>query len=109
MYRYTVSIISPGFSASLREFDQTGSTTKAEAPLCVYRDGESRIVEGIDQVDPFVNQWRYFVDCLERGRAIETATLEQGRTALKLALGSIESARGDMSVSLNECNARPLP
>jgi predicted dehydrogenase len=75
-------------------------TRDRAAPLCVYRDGESRVVDGIDQSDPFLLQWRYFVDRLERGAAIDMATLEHGRVALELALGSIESARRNVSVKL---------
>ena len=75
-------------------------TREVEAPLMVYRDRDSYRVEGIDQSDPFLLQWRYFLDCIEGGREIGRATLEEGRTALSLALASIESAREGREIVL---------
>jgi predicted dehydrogenase len=77
-------------------------TRDREAPLMVYKDNGSYAVEGIAQSDPFLLQWRYFIDCLERGEYIERATFEEGRTALKLVLASIESAKEGSEVSLTD-------
>jgi predicted dehydrogenase len=75
-------------------------TRDCEAPLMVYKDGGSCAVEEIDQSDPFLLQWRYFIDCIDRSGNIERATLEEGRTALKLVLASIESAKEGGEVDL---------
>jgi UDP-N-acetylglucosamine 3-dehydrogenase len=63
------------------------------APLVVYRSDGSFSEERVDQEDPFLLQWRYFLNCIAEGRQIERATFDEGRTALKLALASIESAK----------------
>lgn len=68
-------------------------TRDREAPLMVYKDDSSYAVGKIDQSDPFLLEWRYFIDCIERGEDIERATFEEGRTALKLVLASIESVK----------------
>lgn len=75
-------------------------TRDVEAPLMVYSNRSSYRVEGIDQTDPFVLQWRYFLECIEKDRQIGRATLDDGRTALSLALASIESAREGIDVTL---------
>lgn len=67
-------------------------TRDKEAPLMVYNNRTSYRVDDIDQSDPFVLQWRYFLDCIEKDKPIERATLDEGRTALSLAIASIESA-----------------
>ena len=77
-------------------------TRDREAPLVVYKNGDAYIIDDIDQSDPFLLQWRYFIDCLDQNKDIERATLKEGRTALKLALGSIHSAMEGKEVSLTE-------
>jgi UDP-N-acetylglucosamine 3-dehydrogenase len=67
-------------------------TRDREAPLVVYKNDGSFSEERVDRGDPFLLEWRYFFDCISEGRKIERATFEEGRTALKLALASIESA-----------------
>jgi predicted dehydrogenase len=68
-------------------------TRDVAPPLMVYSKPTSYAVKGIDTTDPFVLQWRYFVDCIEQNRQIERATLDEGRMALNLAISSIESAK----------------
>jgi predicted dehydrogenase len=75
-------------------------TRDREAPLMVYRDDGSSAVKEVDQNDPFLLQWRYFIDCIEQGEKVERATFEQGRTALKLVLASIESAKEGSEVNV---------
>jgi predicted dehydrogenase len=64
----------------------------SEAPLMVYRDSGSYEVEDVDRRDPFLLEWLYFIECIDRDRPVENATLEQGRAALELARASIKSA-----------------
>jgi UDP-N-acetylglucosamine 3-dehydrogenase len=72
-----------------------------EAPLVVYKNDSAHIVEEIDRRDPYFLQWRYFIDCIEHSQDIKRATLEDGRTALQLALASIESAKEKKEVALD--------
>ena len=68
----------------------------------VHRKDGSFGEEEIDRGDLFTRQWEYFLDCIEEGRDIARATFEEGKTALKLALASIESAKtGGNPVNLN--------
>jgi len=43
-------------------------TRDSEAPLVVYRDDSSAEKVQVDQSDPFLLQWRYFIDCIETGQ-----------------------------------------
>jgi predicted dehydrogenase len=72
-----------------------------QALLRVYaRDGSVRD-EQTDSTDPFELQWRYFLDCLEKGRKISNASFEDGRNALALALATIDSANRNRPVKLD--------
>jgi predicted dehydrogenase len=73
-----------------------------DVPLMVYRKDGSCGEEEIDPGDPFTHQWEYFLDCIEERRDIERATFQEGKTALELALASIESAKEGKAVSFNE-------
>jgi len=77
-------------------------TRDRDVPLMVYRKDGSCGEEEIDPGDPFTHQWEYFLDCIEERRDIERATFQEGKTALKLALASIESAKEGKAVSFNE-------
>jgi len=77
-------------------------TRDVEAPLMVYRNSDSFRVDDVDQTDPFVLQWRYFFDCIEKDEEIGRATLDEGRTALSLAIASIESAKEGRDIILRD-------
>jgi predicted dehydrogenase len=59
---------------------------------------------GGDYVNSYVEEWRHFADAV-RGRAQVTATLEDGRRALEIALAATESTRTGRAVKLDESEA----
>jgi predicted dehydrogenase len=71
------------------------------APLSVYKKDGQCTIEKVDQTDPFLLQWNYFIDCIEKKGEILRATFEEGRRALKLAFATIESARTKKEVRIN--------
>lgn len=59
---------------------------------------------GGDYVNTYAEEWRHFADAL-RGRAKVSATLEDGRCALEIALAAAESTRTGRAVKLDESEA----
>ncbi len=72
------------------------------APLLIYKKDGSYIIEKVDQTDPFLLQWNYFIDCIEQNNEIQRATFDGGKKALKLAFATIESARTGKEVRIDE-------
>jgi predicted dehydrogenase len=59
---------------------------------------------GGDYVNSYAEEWRHFADAV-RGHAEVTATLEDGRRALEIALAATESTRTGRAVRLDESEA----
>jgi predicted dehydrogenase len=59
---------------------------------------------GGDYVNSYAEEWRHFADAL-RGRAEVSATLEDGRRALEIALAAIESSRTGRALKIDESRA----
>jgi predicted dehydrogenase len=72
-----------------------------QARLRVYERNGSIRDEQTDATDPFVLQWRYFLDCLDKGKKVANASFEDGRYALALALATVDSASRNRQVKLN--------
>lgn len=72
-----------------------------QAGLIVYDTSGSTHTIDVDQTDPFILQWKYFLDCLENNKKIDNATFEDGKEALSLALATIKSSSEGIAVSLS--------
>jgi predicted dehydrogenase len=59
---------------------------------------------GGDYVNSYAEEWRHFADAV-RGRAEVSATLEDGRRALEIALAAVEATRTGRAVKINESKA----
>jgi UDP-N-acetylglucosamine 3-dehydrogenase len=71
-----------------------------QSPITLYKsDGSAEVLE-VSKEDPYFLEAKYFIDCLEEGRDINNATLEDGKKSLELALASIESAKTNRVVQL---------
>lgn len=62
------------------------------APIIVYLPNGQTREERVEPIDPYLVQWRYFVDCVDSGLPIRKATFEDARVSLALALASQASA-----------------
>jgi predicted dehydrogenase len=71
------------------------------APLVIYKNDGSYIIEKVDQTDPFLLQWNYFIHCIAQNSEIQRATFGSGKKALKLAFATIESARTGNEIQIN--------
>lgn len=70
------------------------------SPILIYwKDGKIDEVY-VDQIDPFISEWVYFIDCIEKNKEAEIATLKDGRDALQLVMASIQSAKYGKEVRL---------
>jgi predicted dehydrogenase len=68
--------------------------------LSIYREGGSVQNEPIDKTDAFLLEWKYFLNCVQKGTPIQKGSFEDGREALRLALATAESARSGRPVRL---------
>jgi len=69
-----------------------------KSDLIVYEaDGTSYKPE-IEQIDPYLAELKYFIDCLDNKKPIERSTLENGRAALELSLAARKSAKEKITV-----------
>lgn len=64
----------------------------------------SQARRGGDYVDSYAEEWRHFAEAV-RGRARVSATLEDGRRALEIALAAAESSRTGRAVKIDESAA----
>lgn len=70
------------------------------SPIRIYwKDGKIDEIFA-DQIDPFISEWDYFIDCLEKNKEVDIATMEDGRNALQLVIASIQSAKQGKEVRL---------
>jgi myo-inositol 2-dehydrogenase/D-chiro-inositol 1-dehydrogenase len=60
-----------------------------------------RLLDGGDIIDSYRRQWQSFVDAIRNNTPIEPA-LEDGRSALRIALAAAQSARTGRAVRVNE-------
>jgi predicted dehydrogenase len=68
--------------------------------VAVYRQDGTTEELTVSGDDAYALECRYFVDCLEKGREIESATLKDARKALALALAATESAAKRKTVAI---------
>jgi predicted dehydrogenase len=59
--------------------------------LVLYRNGEQPRIPPCDEIDPYLAEIRYFVDCLDKGQTPAIATLAEARTVLGIALAARQS------------------
>jgi len=71
---------------------------RSQKPVTVYRQDGTTGELKVSGEDAYALECKYFVDCLEKGRSIESATLKDARKALVLALAATESARKKKTV-----------
>jgi predicted dehydrogenase len=60
---------------------------------------------GGDYVNSYAEEWRHFADAL-RARAELSATLEDGRRALEIALAAVESSRTGRAVKIDDLSSK---
>ena len=70
----------------------------SESDLIVYKADGSSYKPEIEQIDPYLAECKYFIDCLDNKREIERSTLENGRAALELSLAARKSAKEKITV-----------
>lgn len=71
-----------------------------KAKVLVYKtDGSTEPLE-VEDADAYTVQCKYFVDCIDADKDIETATLQDGRNALELALAATRSAKEQRTVEI---------
>ena len=70
-----------------------------QVPIFIYKQDAIEQVE-VEQVDPYIQEWSYFIKCIEKDIPPENATVEDGRHALEVALASIRSAKKGTAVKL---------
>lgn len=71
-----------------------------KAGLLVYRDDGSVEEPDVPEADGYYLECKYFIDCIDNGREITNATLQDGRNALELALAATESAKANKTVEI---------
>jgi predicted dehydrogenase len=73
---------------------------EAESYLVTYRRDGSGEREPADKADAFLEEWRYFIDRLEKKEEIASSTFPDARNALALALATMDSAKTGRPVRL---------
>lgn len=68
-------------------------------PIVIYKQDGTEEVE-VEQVDPYLQEWKYFIKCIEEDTEVENATVEHGRDALEVSLASIRSAEEGTAIKL---------
>lgn len=67
--------------------------TMKKNDLIVYENDGSVNSLNLKQIDPFLSECQYFINCIENNREIKQSTFEDGRAALELALAAVKSAK----------------
>jgi predicted dehydrogenase len=70
-----------------------------QIPIVIYKNNGIDHVQ-VEQIDPYVQEWRYFIKCIEKDTQVENATVYDGRHALAVALASIKSAKKGIAIKL---------
>ena len=60
--------------------------------VVIYEKDKTHTLD-VEQKDPYHLECQYFVDCLDKGLAIERATFEDGKRAVEIALTAREAAK----------------
>jgi predicted dehydrogenase len=63
--------------------------------LIVYKSNGSADVLNVEQIDAFLSECQYFIDCIDKNLEIKQSTFEDGRKALELALAAVKSAKSE--------------
>jgi len=70
-----------------------------QVPIVIYKqDGVEHIQA--EQVDPYLREWKYFIECIEEDKEVEVASVEDGRHALEVTLASMKSAEKGTAIRL---------
>jgi predicted dehydrogenase len=70
-------------------------------PIITYKNNCSPVKESVDESDPFVNEWSYYIDRLQSGKEIEKSSFKDGALSLKVVLSTIDSAKKFETIKLN--------
>jgi predicted dehydrogenase len=70
-----------------------------QIPIIIYKQDGKDTVE-VRQDDPYLAEWKYFIDCLVKNKKIENASIDDGRRALEVALASVKSAEKKTVIKL---------
>jgi len=68
--------------------------------VTIYRTDSSIEELDVDKTDAFLLECKYFVDCVHNNKKVERSTFEDGKSALELALASVNSAKNKKAVNL---------
>jgi predicted dehydrogenase len=71
-----------------------------QVPIVIYRPGGVKEEVTVDAVDPFLQEWHYFIGCIEGEKAIQSATFYDGKNAVEVALASVKSAHEQRAVEI---------
>ncbi len=85
-------------------FRSAGSIHKVKGarrpPIAIYHpNGDTQSIT-LNDVDPYFLEWKYFTDQVDTGGNIEQSTLDDGYSALKLVIASIQSAKEMRSLEI---------
>jgi UDP-N-acetylglucosamine 3-dehydrogenase len=70
-------------------------------PIIVYRPNGKKEKIDVEQIDPFLREWKYFSRCIGEGSAIESGTFQDGRNAVAVAVSSVLSVKEQRAVSID--------
>jgi len=70
-----------------------------QSPIVIYKQDGIEYVK-VEQVDAYLQEWKYFIKCIQEDIEVENATVEHGRNALEVSLASIQSAKTGNTVEL---------
>lgn len=59
-------------------------------PLVVYKSDGLHYIEELNTIDPYYNEWEYFVDCVVNNKKIENSTFKDAKLSLYYALQTLE-------------------
>lgn len=71
------------------------------APLVLYQEDKTKEELYLPGEDPYYQELKYFFNCLEEGRKIESATADQAILALKVALKAQQSIKEEKVLELD--------
>ncbi|MBC7334108.1 MAG: Gfo/Idh/MocA family oxidoreductase [Actinobacteria bacterium] len=57
-----------------------------------YSDGTADIYK-VENIDPYYNEWKYFIDCIIKNKPIINSSMESARNSLSITLQTIKSCK----------------
>lgn len=85
----------------LISIDKNVSKKMANFPLLYYssKNEKTTIIKTVNG-DPYYNEWKYFINCIQNNKKIDNSTFIDGKRALEVALATIRSAKESKVVKL---------